>query len=77
MRRHFSCIDNETGMELILSECSYNMACSWLESQGFTEYDHFDSWYDEYNSNIVEFQFSKPARRTFVYDEGRGYLLGD
>ena len=24
-----SCIDNETGMEMVLSECSYNMACDW------------------------------------------------
>lgn len=30
MRRHFGCIDNKTGYELIVSECSYNHVCMWL-----------------------------------------------
>lgn len=67
-----SCIDTETGMEMVLSECSYNMACDWLEHKGFTEYDKFDS-----TSRYVTLEFSKPAKRTFVYDEERGYLLGN
>ena len=67
-----TCIDTETGMEMILSECSYNMACDWLESKGFTQYDKFDN-----TVRFTTFEFSKPAKRTFVYDEERGYLLGN
>lgn len=67
-----SCIDMKTHMEMVLSECSYNMACDWLESKGFTHYDKFESC-----GNMVVMQFSKPAKRIFVYDEERGYLLGD
>ena len=65
-------IDNKTGMQLILSDVSYNHAMSWLESKGFTNYDRFDVIGNEY-----EFEFSKPAHRLFIYDEDRGVLLGD
>lgn len=66
------CKDTVTGMQMILSECSYNTACFWLESKGFTEYDKFDS-----NGNEIWLWFSKPTERLFVYDEDRGYLLGN
>lgn len=65
-----SCIDNVTKMEMVLSEVSYNMACDWLMRKGFVEYDKFDVI-----GNQIELQFSKPKKKTFVYDEGRGYLL--
>lgn len=67
-----SCIDNVTRMEMVLSECSYNMACDWLMRKGFTQYDKFSVIGDQ-----IEMQFSKPKKRTFVYDEGRGILLGN
>lgn len=28
-----SCKDDKTGYEMILSECSYNEACDWLEKE--------------------------------------------
>lgn len=67
-----SCIDNETGMEMILSECSYNAACDYLMRLGFTDYDKFES-----DVRYVTMTFSKPAKRMFIYDELRGYLLGN
>jgi len=68
-----STIDPETGMEIILSDVSYNHAMSWLESHGFTHYDRFDV----IANNEYEFEFSEPADRLFVYDEVRGLLLGN
>ena len=65
-------IDNETRMEMVLSECSYNSACDWLERKGFTHYDKFDN-----DGRFTTLVFSTPSKRTFVYDEKRGYLLGD
>ena len=67
-----STIDNATGMEMVLSECSYNMACDWLERKGFTHYNHFEVCGTE---TILE--FATPKKRTFIYDEERGILLGD
>ena len=67
-----ACVDMETKMQIVLSEASYNFACSWLESKGFTDYDKFDS-----NIRYTTMVFTKPAKRVFVYDEERGYLLGD
>lgn len=66
------CKDTVTGMEMILSECSYNMVCSWLESKGFTEYEQIATY-----GNEVWMYFSKPVSRLFIYDEDRGYLLGN
>lgn len=67
-----STIDNITGMEMVLSECSYNMACDWLSRKGFTEYNHLEVCGTE---TILE--FTTPKKRTFIYDEERGILLGD
>lgn len=64
------CKDTKTGMQMVLSECSYNMACSWLEGKGYSEYEKFECVGDE-----VWLTFSKPNERLFVYDEARGYLL--
>lgn len=66
------CKDTKTGMQMVLSECSYNTACFWLESKGFTTYDKFET-----NGNEIYLYFSKPTNRLFVYDEDRGYLLGN
>ena len=67
-----STIDNKTGMEILLTDVSYNKAMDWLMSKGFTHYDRFDVIGNEY-----EFEFSEPTNRIFVYDEERGYLLGN
>lgn len=66
------CKDSVTGMEMLLSECSYNSACYWLASKGFKDYDKF-----ECSGDRVSITFTKPSNRTFVYDEERGYLLGN
>ena len=70
--REFSvmCKDSKTGMQMVLCECSYNMACDWLEQKGYTEYDMFECVGD-----TIWMRFSKPYDRLFVYDETRGYLL--
>lgn len=67
-----STIDPETHMEILLSDVSYNKAMNWLESKGFTHYDRFEPI-----GNQIELEFSKPAKRVFIYDEDRGLLLGD
>lgn len=67
-----SVIDDKTGMEVILTDVSYNRAVDWLMQKGFTDYDRFDVIGDQ-----IELEFSKPAPRIFVYDESRGYLLGN
>ena len=67
-----SVIDDKTGMEVILTDVSYNRAMDWLMQKGFTDYDRFDVIGDQ-----IELEFSKPAPRIFVYDESRGYLLGN
>ena len=67
-----SVIDDKTGMEVILTDVSYNRAVDWLMQKGFTDYDRFDAVGDQ-----IELEFSKPAPRIFVYDERRGYLLGN
>lgn len=66
------CKDTKTGMQMVLSECSYNTACFWLENKGFTEYDKL-----EVNGSEVWLYFSKPTEKLFVYDEDRGYLLSN
>lgn len=71
MAREFKtmCRDTKTGMQMMLSECSYNMACSWLESKGFIEYEKL-----EINGNETWLWFKD---KLFIYDEDRGYLLGN
>lgn len=65
-----SCKDEKTGMEMILSECSYNNACSFLEGQNLGKL---------IGCETVSITMTKIAyeKRTFFYDEDRGYLLGE
>ena len=73
-----SCKDSKTGYEMILSECSYNMAMDWLEKE-MNKYglsiSHIETT-KEYTKIYTEDDKSVPGR-TFVYDEERGYLLGN
>jgi len=72
MRRHFSCIDSVTRRELILSEASFNMACSWLETEGFKDFRITKTSINDYQifcKDILD------RRTEFWYDETRGYLL--
>ena len=79
MRRFVvSCKDSKTGYEVILSECSYNMACDWLER----ELAKVGLWVEQARTrnNLVEIltvDKNLLRGRTFFYDESRGYLLGE
>lgn len=62
------CRDKITGMEMILSECSYNQACSYLEEQYAEKCLGCENFED-----LIKIKF---VDRNFYYDERRGYLLG-
>ena len=81
MRRHYSTIDNKTGKELILSGCSYNVACSWLEDELDRAGYHVWTAVSEDPDNMVMIytRDNKTGKegRCYMYDEVRGYLLGE
>lgn len=63
--------DNKTGMEIIASDCSYNNACSFLESKlGMGNFIGCKS----VNLEMTEIKYTT---RNFYYDEYRGLLLGE
>ena len=78
------CKDDKTGYQMILSECSYNMACDWLDKKCKkvgaeicrTEHNiktNLDElWVAKWSDRINNYE---PCRKYF-YDEERGYLLG-
>jgi len=64
------CKDAKTGMEMILSETSFNMACDYLSripGLGLL------LGTEKAENNMTNIYFEK---RVFAYDEDRGYLLG-
>lgn len=63
------CIDNETGLEIIASDLSFNFACSFLDSK--MPANSFVGCKSK--NNITEIFFKN---RNFVYDENRALLLG-
>lgn len=63
------CKDKVTGMEMILSECSYNQACCYLDSHYTEKCLGCESFGD-----LTKIKF---INRNFFYDERRGYLLGE
>ena len=73
MRRYaVATFDSKTGMRLIYSECSYNMACFQLEKEMFEYYGKIPiSATPEGNMMRIEFTDDQ----IFYYDEERGYLL--
>lgn len=62
--------DNATHLEIIASDCSYNSACAYLHNNGCRPVKIIH----DYNKNRTLIDTSK---RLFVYDESRGFLLGD
>ena len=66
------CIDNVTNMQMILSECSFNMACSYLESvqEKYNLGEYLGTECMSLTTTKIEFE-----NATFYYDEERGYLL--
>ena len=78
-----SCIDNITGYEMLLSECSYNTACFWL-CQELKKRNLEITQTNKIKHNTLDltelitnsFSGGLHALR-FIYDETRGYLLTD
>ena len=65
--------DGVTGLQMILSEVSFNHACSFLENEkGLGEFIGTDDVTVK-GRKLTKVGFSK---RDFFYDEERGYLLG-
>lgn len=67
------CVDKKTGYEMILSECSYNMAMNWLEAK-IKKLGHIPNIECKKEGDLIVVETSG---RTFFYDEERGYLLGE
>lgn len=65
----FACRDNQTGNEMIASELSFNMACSYLAQ---TLQRPISGVKGRTGGDYVFFEEDKPK---FVYDEKRGYLM--
>ena len=75
------CIDSVTGYNMILSECSYNNACFWLE----TELNKKNMYVDIVRklphdildlTELITNRFANADLR-FIYDETRGFLMSD
>jgi hypothetical protein len=64
--------DSQSDLYVIANECSFNMACSYLEEQNkdnrFGKFIKTESM----TTNLTKLIFEK---RSFYYDEERGYLL--
>ncbi len=65
------CIDTVTKMQMILSEATYNMACSFIEHTLKVPVDDISTEVLENGMTAIK----KAGKTVFVYDEGRGYLL--
>ena len=64
-----SCKDSITNMELVAIG-GFNEICHWLDGLDLGEYKGTSF----VSSNLSRVEFDK---RTFYYDEDRGYLLGN
>lgn len=64
--------DSQSDLYIIANECSFNMACSYLEEQN--KDNRFGKFLrTEFGTrDITKLVFEK---RTFFYDESRGYLM--
>lgn len=75
------CKDAITGFQMILSECSYNMAMDWLEHKCIKngcEFSTVQQYYVKGRMLPAVTVYNKDRTiRVFVYDEERGYLLGE
>ena len=76
------CKDSITGYAMVLSECSYNMACDWLERTLAKYGVEICGMYLNKEKQVVELYSSYIGNnsklcRTYYYDEIRGVLLGE
>lgn len=75
--------DSKTGLEMVLSEVSYNVACDYLmqimynreiyRTEANTKIGLTEIWTGEWIQDIHSYR----NIRKFYYDEERGYLLGE
>ena len=78
-----SCIDNITGKEMILSDCSYNAAYEWLREKLKKKGLRICGIGHNHETGITELYTGDPNAislnlgRKFFYDETRGLLLGE
>ena len=65
------CLDKKTGMEMVLSEVSYNAACMFLETE------NSDNRFGQFKSILMSGSMTKIKfeKASFLYDEVRGLLL--
>lgn len=67
-----TCIDSITGARMVLSECSFNAACMFLEGL------NFDNKLGEYKGTECASRYVSKIvfeKAVFLYDEERGYLM--
>lgn len=75
MRRFTTaCIDIVTRMQMVLSECSFNAACMFLDMENADK--KFGELIDVKSLGLLEGKTEiKFEKSRFIYDENRGYLL--
>ena len=77
------CKDDKTGYSMVLSECTYNMACDWLERTLKMCGVSICGMHYDVDTKITTLYSGKPDAkglnlcRKYFYDEERGYLLGE
>lgn len=77
------CKDDKTGHQMILSECTYNMACDWLDNKCKKAGVEICGLSSNRYTGLIELYTGKPDSkglnlcRKYFYDEERGYLLGE
>ena len=81
MKRFMStCIDNVLRLPMVYSDCSYNMACYQLESEGIEGVGAVTKKINgltyDYITAIMKTSMTEQIVY-FVYDERRGYLMMD
>lgn len=70
------CIDNVLGLDMVYSDCSYNMACFQLECEGFNLESAVTKNIKGNNYDVL-IGIMNNERIYLVYDENRGYLMLD
>ena len=77
------CKDDKTGYSMVLSECTYNMACDWLERTLKKYGVEICGVFFNRKTGMTELYSGRPDKnglnlcRKYFYDEERGYLLGE
>ena len=79
------CKDDQTGYSMVLSECTYNMACEWLErtlkKHGIeicrVEQNYKTGFTELWTAKWDDYIYNYKPCRKYFYDEYRGYLLGE